>query len=222
MYPLFLALVLSKLSGPPADYSLAVPAAPRQSVADSVQARTLRQGVARRQPAESVEGFLQRVLPVSFLNSDAQPKAIQYAWRPSAFGKQLFFSARDPEVFYQLNVFVLDPYQVDTYAVERFKVALIGSQIPSLTAIFFADANHDGRKELLVLAYSPSRAPASIDGEEAHFYTCIYGYVPAPVGQRPHYVSYPRRPDLDDLETAAQVRQVLAAHVPKPSPRPSH
>lgn len=87
----FIALMMNKLLSPPASFLLAAPAACQEPVADSTEARTLRQGVARRQPAESVEAFLQRVLPASFPNSDAQPQVIQYAWRPSAFGKQLFF-----------------------------------------------------------------------------------------------------------------------------------
>jgi hypothetical protein len=174
---------------------------------DSIQARTLRQGVARRQPGEAPEAFLQRLFPVALPYPEAP---IQYAWRPSAFGKQLIFSAQDPESFSYLDVFVLDPYQADTYAIKRFKVPAIGSQIPSIVAIFFADATHDGRKDLLVLAYSPPYAPDSPDGEAGRYYTTVFGYVPAPAGQCPRYVSYPRRPDLDDLETAAQVRQFLA------------
>lgn len=181
---------------------------------DSTEAHTLRQGVARRLPTESAEAFLQRVLPASFRRTDAQP-IIQYAWRPSPFGKQLFFSAPGSPEFYRLYVFVLDPYQADTYAVERFEVPQLGAQVTSPAALFFADANHDGRKELLVLADSPSCEPIVVKGETgnnctAHYFTSSYGYVPAAEGQRPHYKTYRRRPDLDDLETAAQVRQVLA------------
>jgi hypothetical protein len=190
------------------------------SPADSTEARTLSQGVARRQPAESVEAFLQRVFPASFANPDIQPQIIQYAWRPSAFGKQLFFSAHDPHAYDQLYVFVLDPYQADTYAVERFEVEQGGTDAPSLAALFFADANHDGRKDLLVLVDSPLVTPTVVEGvnwqaHTAHYHTGIYGYVPAAEGQRPHYKEYPRRPDLDEVETAAQVRQFLATPEPK-------
>jgi len=166
--------------------------------------------VARRRPGEAAEAFLQRVFPVALQYPDSQPKPIAYAWRPSAFGKQLIFSVNYPESFPYLSVFVLDPYQADTYAVKRFEVPGIGSQIPHIAAIFFADATHDGRKDLLVLAYSPPYAPDSPDGEAGRYYTTVFGYVPPLAGQLPRYVSYPRRPDLDDLETAAQVRQFLA------------
>jgi hypothetical protein len=203
---------MSTLLALPATSAPAALAAYQQPVGDSVEARTLRQGVARRRPGEAAEAFLQRLFPVALQYPDVP---IQYAWRPSAFGKQLIFSAIDPEVFYQLNVFVLDPYQADTYAIKRFKVPGIGSQIPNIVAIFFADATHDGRKDLLVLAYSPPYAPDSPDGEAGRYYTTVFGYVQPLAGQRPRYVSYPRRPDLDDLETAAEVRQFLAASQPK-------
>jgi hypothetical protein len=212
-------LVGSSISSGSASIRLtsAAPALPAAQLAggwalppDSIQARTLRQGVARRQPGEAAEAFLQRLFPVALQYPDSQPKPIQYAWRPSAFGKQLIFSAQDSESVSYLDVFVLDPYQADTYAVKRFEVPAIGSQIHNIRAIFFADATHDGRKDLLVLAYSPPYAPDSPDGEAGRYYTTVFGYVPAPAGQRPRYVSYPRRTDLDDLETAAQVRQFLA------------
>jgi hypothetical protein len=182
--------------------------------ADSLEARTVRQGVAKRQPAESVEAFLQRVLPASFANPDDPPQLIHYAWRPNAFGQQLFVSARDPHEPYRLYVFVLDPYQADTYAVERFEVEHEASDSADLEAIFFADANHDGQKDLLVLVNSSIVTPTMIDGMnwQAHtdyYHTRIYGYRLADQGQRPHYQEYPHRADLDELETAAEVRQVL-------------
>lgn len=162
--------------------------------ADSTEARTVRQGVARRQPAESVEAFVQRVFPASFADPEAQPQIIPYAWRPSPFGRQLFFSAHDPHEYYRLYVFVLDPYQADTYAVERFEVEDGDSDSAGLAALFFADANRDGRKELLLLVNSSVVTPTVIDGVnwQAHtsrYHTGIYGYVPAAEGQRPHYRS---------------------------------
>lgn len=183
--------------------------------ADSTEARTLRQGVAKRQPAESVETFLQRVLPASFANPDDPLQIIHYAWRPSAFGKQLFVSAHDPHEHYRLYVFVLDPYQADRYAVERFEVEHEASDSADLEAIFFADANHDGRKELLVLVHSSVVTPTVIEGVnwQAHasdYHTRIYGYRLSAQGKRPHYQEYPHRDDLDDLGTAAEVRQILA------------
>jgi hypothetical protein len=181
-----------------------LPSRPAAGRSRLILSRRVRSARARRQPGEA---FLQRLFPVALQYPDAP---IQYAWRPSAFGKQLIFSTNAYASFSYMDVFVLDPYQADTYAIKRFKVPAIGSQIPSILAIFFADANHDGRKDLLVLAYSPPYAPDSPDREAGRYYTTVFGYVPAPAGQRPRYVSYPRRTDLDDLETAAQVRQFLA------------
>lgn len=183
--------------------------------ADSIEDRTLSRGVAQRLPTESDEAFVRRVLPASFANPEDQFQVIQYAWRPSAFGKQLFVSARDPHEHYRLHVFVLDPYQTDTYAVERLEVEHEASDFADVTAIFFADANHDGRKDLLVLVNSSIVTPTVIDGVnwQAHtdyYHTRIYGYRLADQSQRPHYQEYPHRNDLDELETAAEVRQVLA------------
>jgi hypothetical protein len=201
----------------PAEHSSFVPSSPTNSgpSADSLEERTLRQGVAQRQPAESVEAFLQRVLPASFANPDDPPQLMQYTWRPSAFGQQLFFSANDPHEPYRLYVFMLDPYQADTYAVERFEVTPPDSDWAQLAALFFADANRDGRKELLVLVNSSVVTPTVIDGmnwpaHTTHYYTGIYGYLLADQSQRPRYQEYPHRHDLDELETAAEVRQVLA------------
>jgi hypothetical protein len=203
------------------------PRAPGQepaATADSTEARTVRQGVARRQRAESVEAFVQRVFPATFANPDAQPQVIPYAWRPSAFGRQLFFSAHDPHEYHRLYVFVLDPYQADTYAVERFEVEDGAADAAGLAALFFADANRDGRKELLVLVNSSIVTPTVMDGvnwqaHASHYHTGIYGYVPAADGQRPRYREYPRRPDLDEVETAAQVRQFLLPPRTRPKTR---
>lgn len=201
-----------------ADHLSLVPSPPPNGSpsADSTEARTLRQGVAQRQPAESVEAFVQRVLPASFANPDDRPQVMQYAWRPSAFGPQLFVSALDPHEPYRVYVFVLDPYQADAYAVERFEVEREDSDLANVAALFFADANHDGRKELLVLVNSSVVTPTVIDGmmwwqaHTDHYHTRIYGFVLADQGQRPHYQEYAHRDDLDELETAAEVRQVLA------------
>ncbi|MFD2788067.1 hypothetical protein [Hymenobacter rubripertinctus] len=180
---------------------------------DSIEARTLRQGVACRQPAETVEAFVRRVLPVS-CPADDPSGIVQYAWRPSTFGKQLFLSAYDPQEAYRLYVYILDPYQPNTYAVKRWEVQLPISDQPSLQAIFFADADQDGRKELLVLVNSSSREPVTEDdisryGHFSHYHTRLYGYLPVVDGQRPRYREFPNRPYLDDLETAAEVREVL-------------
>lgn len=164
--------------------------------------------------------FLQRVLPASFTDLNDAAQIIQYAWRPSTFGKQLFFSAHDPHEHYRLYVFVLDPYQADTYAVKRFEVEREDSDLANVATLFFADANHDGRKELLVLVNSSVVTPTVIDGmnwqaHTDHYHTRIYGYRPAAQGLLPHYQEHPHLDELNELETAAEVRQILALAKPK-------
>lgn len=191
--------------------------------ADSIEARTLRRGIAKRQPTETVEAFVRRVLPIS-CPADDPSGIIQYIWRPSAYGKQLFLTACDPQEYYRQYVFVLDPYQPDNYAVERWEVQLPISDQPSVQAIFFADANQDGRKELLVLVNSSSREPVTIDGISqyghfSHYHTRMFSYLPIKDGQRPRYHQLPDRSELDDLRTAAEVREVLNWRRPPAQPR---
>ena len=183
---------------------------------DSIEAGTLRQGVARRRLAEPVDTFLQRVLPVSYTYFGQTLRAVQYSWRPSPFGKQLFFTAHDKEEYYRLYLFLADPFQANTYAVQRFELDLPVSDNPEALAIFFADVNRDGQKELLVLVNSSSREPMRKDndgkpqyGHTSHYHTCIYSYKNPSCGGRPSYEEAASLPYLDGLKTAAEVRQAL-------------
>ncbi len=201
---------------------LTAPAAHARSVADSTEACTLRQGVAHRRPAESDEAFLRRVLPTSSHYFGVAKKPLVYAWRPSAYGRQLLYTAYNPEQADPcLYVYLLDPYGPNTYAVERFAVEPPEEADLGLEALFFADANHDGRKELLVLVNFHAPAPFPLEGDSVYFghppyyHTRLFGYLPAAEGQRPRYQEYgPGQYHLDGLKTAAQVRQALLRSAP--------
>jgi hypothetical protein len=214
----FTGLAFASVSSnlPPCKHALRVllASARGSSPADSTEARTLRKGVAQRRLAEPVDSFLVRVLPVSYTYFGQPLKATPYTWRPSSFGKQLFFTAHDKAEYYRLFLFIIDPFQPAIYAVERFELELPESDTPEELATFFADVNQDGQKELLVLVNSRSREPIEKDTQYehvSHYHTCIYGYRAA-AGDRPRYEEYPSRPYLDDLATAAQVRQALTDH----------
>ena len=183
------------------------------------EATTRWKQTARRLSGEADSTFVRRVLPLSCPEDAAD--LLAYAWRPTAFGKQLFFSRRGAPNEYGTNLFVLDPYLPDTYAVQVLPVDDM-SDFTYLAALFFTDADHDGRKDLLALAEcSLSEEHESDDGERLighwnHYRTDIWQYVgPDPAG-RPRYQPDPTpRPYLDDLATAAEVRRTLA----KPPPR---
>lgn len=87
--------------------SIAVPSPDAHlTPAQRTQAQTLAGGVAQRQPSEVNSTFLRRVLPVSYPVSGQR---LAYAWRPSAFGKQLFFVVAGGNGVLS-SLFVLDPY----------------------------------------------------------------------------------------------------------------
>ena len=195
--------------------------APAAAEADSTEARTLRQGLVERRPAEAVADFLGRVLPVSFAEAD---KPISYAWYPSAYGPQLFFSApgnRGPMVEYERNLFVLDPVGPTAYAVQVFNVQQ--ADYTTLEALFFADANHDGQKDLLALTQCDLRENVKIDDQQMtgrfpHYQTTVIYYRGLDAAGRPRYEQQYRE-DLDELATAAEVRAALAAPPRKKAPR---
>ena len=76
------------------------------------EAALLRCGVARRHPAEADTTFLKRLFPASFSGTTL----VRYAWRPSTFGKQLFFAGRERDAFGQegegIRLFVVDPFRL--------------------------------------------------------------------------------------------------------------
>lgn len=189
----------------------------QEPAADSIEARTLRRGVAQRQPAESVDAFLHRVLPASFQASDgAFPKVVQYAWRPSAFGKQVFFSVRGTETSgndYGTDLFMLDPFESNTYAVEVFNIPSQGDET-NLEAFFFADVDRDGQKELLAIGACSLRE-GRVNGfypRTTHYQTQVFQYTGLNSTGCPQYRGYPKDTSyLDELSTAAAVRHALAA-----------
>ena len=205
-------------------YTLTIQAPGAASPAQRREATTYWQRTAHRLPGEADSTFVRRVLPLSY---PAYARGLlAYAWRPSAFGKQLFFSRRggaDNE--YGTDLYVLDPYQPGTYAVQVLPVGTMGD-LTNLAALFFADANHDGRKDLLTLAECALREEhESEDGEMLlgrvnHYRTDIWQYAGLDKAGRPQYRPDPMpRPYLDDLETAAEVRQALA-RPPRPARLP--
>lgn len=109
------------------------------------EAALLQQGVVQRQPGETDMRFLQRLFPASF----AAGKPLRYAWRPSSYGPQLFFSHGERDDAHHfgegVELFVLDAFQPATYAVQALFVEPIGD-ITNLAAFFFADVDRDGNR----------------------------------------------------------------------------
>ncbi|TGE04913.1 hypothetical protein [Hymenobacter fodinae] len=194
--------------------SFYLPAAFSQT-AHQIETQTIQQGLAHRQPGEADTTFLKRVLPVSFpaLGDDL----VAYAWRPSVFGKQLFFSVpggADNE--YGCDLFVLDPFKANTYAVQ---IIPLMSSMPDrnyLTSLFFADVDQNGQKELLaLLECSYINTHIEVDGQrlygrESHYRTVVFNYVGQNSSGYPQYKEdLTPRPYLDELATAAEVRENL-------------
>ncbi|MBF9144268.1 hypothetical protein [Hymenobacter properus] len=203
-----LLLWVSPLPGPP----VAPPAPPRQT-------QPQLPGDCQRQPGEADSAFVRRVLPQAYAQSH---DLLAYAWRPSAFGKQLFFSVHGEEGNeYGTHLYVLDPYQENTYAVQILPV--MQADDTYLSAIFFDDANRDGHKDLLVLSnYSLLDQVIDVEGQRmygrsTHHHTDIWQYRGPDKAGRPQYQLLPARPSLDDLPTASEVRGALA-----PAPRTRH
>jgi hypothetical protein len=183
----------------------------------------------RRLPGETDSAFVRRVLPVSYA---ASRDLLAYAWRPSAFGKQLFFSTvgSNREGNAKACLVVLDPYEPDTYAVQRLFLDLEADcdELPTLNAVFFADLDQDGNKELLALAACHSRLRAGTDADGVgqfadvpHYRTLVYHHSILTIDGYPYYPADPTpRPYLNGLKTVAAVRQALAAHQRREPSRP--
>ncbi|PJJ60563.1 hypothetical protein [Hymenobacter chitinivorans] len=219
---LLAALLLLGLPG----FCLSAPPAPAEVGAalisqgpDDDQRRedqTTKQGTAQRLPGEADTTFLRRVLPVSFPNS---ADLVAYQCRPSTFGQQLFFSVPGGEGNeYGRDLFVLDPYQADTYAVQVLTLESLGDET-GLAALFFADVDQNGQKELLTLLECSLREPAfkkqgtQYYGRVTQYQTVVFQYAGLSEAGRPHYRLDPvPRPYLDNLPTVAAVRQALAKH----------
>jgi hypothetical protein len=94
-----------------------------------------------------------------------------------------------------------------------------------LQALFFADANHDGHKDLLALSSYSLREPVKIagawtHGRTTHYHTDTWQYLAPDKAGRPKYEQPLSLPDLDELPTAAEVRGALAAPPRKATPKP--
>lgn len=190
------------------------------------EVQTLKQGIARRRQGESDTSFLRRVLPVSYHCTDTNPcpynsHRISYVWRSTSFGKQLFFSNPNGGNGHELVLFVLDPFQTNTYAVQAFNMGQMGD-LTVLKAIFFADVNQDGRKELLALNECDLRE-ASMDRGEVllglvpHYETHVIQFVGLTGNGRPQYrEDKTPRSYLNELPTATAVRQAIIKHQQKP------
>ena len=189
--------------------------------AKGTEAQTLARGVALRRPGEADSTFLRRVLPVSYPNSGHR---VAYAWRPSAFGKQLLFVIQGDNGT-ETALFVLDPYQPATYAVQRLGVVINGGcdLASSLGAIFFADMNHDGQKELLALGFcyalEPSEDKEDKDdngqirlGHVERQGTVVYRYAGSDGKGRPRYEKTFTPRYLTGVKTAPEARAKIAAH----------
>jgi hypothetical protein len=196
--------------------TLTIQAPGASSAAQRREAVTRWQRSAHRLPGETDSAFVQRVLPVSF--AGYEPSLLAVAWRPSAFGKQLFFARRggyDNE--YGTDLYVLDPYQPATYAVQVLPIPSMGD-LTNLHALFLADANHAGRRDLLLLAECSLRETHiqggdTLDGHWPHYATGIWQYAGPDKAGRPQYrEDHTPRPYLDELGTAADVRRALARH----------
>jgi hypothetical protein len=210
-----LRLLAGLLLGLPSYSALAQVAHATQLPDPARDAQTRQQGVARRRLGEADSTFVRRVLPVAYQGD----KLLAYAWRPSAFGKQLFFSEKDEEG--NVSLLVLDPYEENTYAVQVLPTTSQGD-ITTLEALFFADANHDGRKDLLALSSCSLKEQAKQEGEwlffhHTHYLTDTWQYLGLDKAGRPQYAQGPARPDLSELTTAAAVRRALAAPPRRPA-----
>ncbi|MGY3087355.1 hypothetical protein ACVWYF_000381 [Hymenobacter sp. UYAg731] len=182
----------------------------------------VRRGIVRRAPGEADSAFLKRIFPVSF----AAERLVAYAWRPSAFGKQLFFPLLEVNEYRREGedaaLFVLDPFQPNTYAVQKLLLESIGD-ITNLSAFFFADVDRDGQKELLAVVYAEVQEVAILElghgkteravGRMSHQHTYVFRCAGLSSAGRPRYrADIVSRPYLNELPTAAAVRRALAQH----------
>jgi hypothetical protein len=190
----------------------------QQATTQGTEAQTLARGVVLRRSGEADSVFLRRVLPVSYPASEHR---IAYAWRPSTFGKQLLFAVTGGNGVAS-SIVVLDPYQPATYAVQQLAVVLSGDcdMASILSALFFADTNHDGQKELLAIGACAALEPSDYKDENGQTMlghverqgTVVYRYVGLDKVGRPHYEEVSTPHYLVGVETAAEARAEIAAH----------
>lgn len=186
---------------------------------ETIETRTLLAGEASRRPGEADSTFVRRVLPLSFAESH---DLLAAAWRPSAYGRQLFFSRPSHSEANEQgsDLVVLDPFYENSYAVHVFLIPALNNFIiasqgkaTTLTAIFFADVNQDGRKELLALSQGGILEP---EGFMTHYQTQVFHYLgPTSRGYPQYYEDDALRQSLAELATVAEVRQALAQYQPQ-------
>jgi hypothetical protein len=105
--------------------TLVPPAQEQPTPAQRTETQTLARGLVQRLPGEADSTFLRRVLPVSY---PASYQRLSYAWRPSAFGKQLFFVvAGTGSDWYLSFLFVLDPFRANIYTVQQLAPVVDGA-----------------------------------------------------------------------------------------------
>lgn len=207
--------VLCALSITPPNRTLDAPPPPPQTTDELVETRTLLLGEANRQRGEADITFVQRVLPLAFIESK---DLLAATWRPSAYGKQLFFARPSMgEDEQALDLVLLDPFATDRYAVHTFTIPALShfimasqGEATTLLAIFFADVNQDGQKELLVLSKGSQVEP---EGWTTHYQTQVFQYLGFTSAGRPQYCEDTAPHDyLDELSTVSAVRRALAQH----------
>ncbi|MFD2719111.1 FG-GAP repeat domain-containing protein [Hymenobacter monticola] len=192
----------------------------RYSEAQRLEDQTRQRGWARRRPDETDDQFVRRVLPIS-LAEGGYGRVVAHAWRPGAFGRQLFLSVSPGQGDnpHGTDLLVLDPYRPNRYALSILPVRELDDGI-SLEDFFFADVNRDGREELLALKRCDLRGTLltrhgryTYSGSEPRYATDVFFLAGTSRAGRPRY-----RPDtaerfyLDDLPTVAAVRRALARH----------
>jgi hypothetical protein len=204
------------------------------SSAYHIEASTLKRGIAQRRPNEPDSSFLRRVLPIAY-PAAYNGLIVAYAWRPTLFGKQLFFSRTNGGANeYDLFLYILDPFQSDTYAVQAFDLENMGD-LTTVAAIFFADVDHDGQKELLALTECSLKegfkdingeleqlkdgeeyAGEIVTGRVPHYVTRVFQYAGISKQGCPRYrEDNTPRAYLDDLPTAFAIRQAITKHQQK-------
>jgi hypothetical protein len=118
---------------------------------------------------------------------------------------------------YGTDLFMLDPFQPNTYAVEVFAIPTQGDET-DLAAFFFADVDRDGQKELLAIGACSLRE-GMVNGlhpRTTHYQTQVFQYTDRSSTGCPQYRGYPNDTSyLDELPTAYAVRQALAAPPPR-------
>jgi hypothetical protein len=208
-------------------YAQSITKATTKPNSQRIEAQTLKKGIAHRQQGESDTSFLRRVLPVSY-RCAYNNLVVSYAWRATPLGKQLFFSRTNGgDNEYDLFLFVLDPFKTNTYAVQAFDMGNMGD-LTTVAALFFDDVDQDGQKELLVLSECDLKETVKGDDGERlfvhvpHYEVHVFKNVGLDSDARPQYrEDKTPRSYLDELPTAAAVRQALIRHRQKSSKRKS-